>query len=56
MQWILILTIFYNGESTHIHSVEFSNKQQCEIALKAWVKSVNDTAATASGVAICVQR
>jgi hypothetical protein len=37
MSWVLILTVFYAGESVHIDHIDgFANQQACIAAGKAW--------------------
>lgn len=35
--WILILTVFYAGESAHTTAIEFTSRERCNTAAAAWL-------------------
>jgi hypothetical protein len=41
MTWVLVLTIWFNGEAANIHSVPgFSGQAMCETAGQAWQRGL----------------
>lgn len=52
--WVLILTVFYAGESVHVdHVTGFTDQSACMVAANAYVRQVNNSAYK-SATALCV--
>lgn len=56
--WILILTVFYSGESVHVDHIDFSSRALCLQAGNLWQDAVRKSSANAvrDAVAVCVPK
>lgn len=56
MNWILILTVFYAGESARVEHIEGFTKESCLAAVALWNQRMHLEGDFVHGFAICVAR